>query len=168
MNTIIDVLIDAVLLGFTATIIFDVWILLQKSFGLPTLNFAYLGRWVANFKDKKFKHTAIKSVPEVKFEFFIGIAAHYLIGIFIASLLLAINGTLWLQKPDIYSAIAVGIATVAFPLFIMQPAMGAGIAFRNTQNPLKNSLKSTLNHTVFGLCLYWSGLLLTQVQRLNY
>lgn len=168
MNTIIYVLIDAVLLGLTATIIFDVWILLQKCFGLPTLNFAYLGRWVANFKDQKFKHSAIKNVPEVKFEFLIGIVAHYLIGIFIASLLLMINGTLWLQKPDIYSAITVGIVTVVFPLFIMQPAMGAGVAFRNTPNPIKNSLKSTLNHTVFGLCLYWSGLLLLQVQRLNY
>jgi len=168
MNTIIDVLIDAVLLGFTATIIFDVWILLQKSFGLPTLNFAYLGRWVANFKDKKFKHTAIKSVPKVKFERLIGIVAHYLIGAFIAALLLAMNGTPWLQNPDIYSAIIVGIATVVFPLFIMQPAMGAGMAFRNTPNPVKNSLKSTLNHMVFGLCLYWSGLLLMQVQGLNY
>lgn len=164
MSAQIDVVIDGVFLGITATIMFDMWILLQKSLGLPTLNFAYLGRWVAHFKDMKFIHTSIGEVSKVRLELYIGIAAHYLIGILIAFLLLISKGALWLQNPDIFSAVAVGIATVVFPLLIMQPAMGAGIASRNTAYPIKNSLKSAFNHMIFGLCLYWAGLFLIKLK----
>lgn len=160
MSGTIDVLISGVQLGIAATVIFDVWILLQKSLGLPALNFALLGRWIANFKDLKFTHTAIKEAHKMKFELYVGVVAHYLIGIFIAFILIMIKGESWLKSPDVISAILIGIATVVFPLFIMQPAMGAGIAFSNTAHPIKNSLKSAINHTVFGVCLYWSGLLL--------
>ncbi|MDO9151540.1 MAG: DUF2938 family protein [Methylotenera sp.] len=163
MSGTIDVLISGVLLGIAATVIFDVWILLQKSLGLPALNFNFLGRWVANFKSLKFTHTAIKEAPKVKFELYVGIVAHYLIGIFIAFLLIMINGESWLKSPDVISAILIGIATVVFPLLIMQPAMGAGFSFLNTAHPIKNSLKSALNHTVFGGCLYLSGLLLAKL-----
>lgn len=164
MSAQIDVVIDGVLLGIAATVMFDMWILLQKCIGLPTLNFAYLGRWVANFKDMKFIHTRIGEVSKVRFEVYIGIAAHYLIGILIALLLLMTKGVLWLQNPDIYSAVTVGIATVVFPLFIMQPAMGAGVASCNAAYPIKNSLKSVFNHMIFGLCLYWSGLFLIMLK----
>lgn len=159
MNMQIDVLRYGIILGIVATIMFDMWILLQKGIGLPILNFAYLGRWVAHFKNMKLIHSSIGQASKVKFEFYIGIVAHYLIGIFIAILLLLIKGVVWIQNPDIYSALAVGIATVVFPLLIMQPAMGGGAVFRKTAHPVKNSLKSALNHLVFGLCLYWTGLL---------
>jgi len=37
---------------------------------------------------------------------------------------------------------------------IMQPGMGAGIAFSKMPQPFMNSLKSLLNHTIFGLCMF--------------
>ena len=36
----------------------------------------------------------------------------------------------------------------------MQPAMGAGVAASRTAAPLRNVLRSLVNHTVFGAGLY--------------
>lgn len=60
----------------------------------------------------------------------------------------------WLQRPTLLPALLTGMATVVFPLFLMQPAMGLGIAARKTPTPLRNCLKSLLNHSVFGLGLF--------------
>lgn len=51
-----------------------------------------------------------------------------------------------------------GIGTVVLPLFVMQPAMGAGFASSRTATPVLNVLKSLANHTVFGLGLYATAL----------
>lgn len=56
------------------------------------------------------------------------------------------------------------MATVAVPLLLIQPAMGAGIASRNTPTPLRNSLKSLATHSVFGLGLYLSAALIDALQ----
>jgi hypothetical protein len=55
-------------------------------------------------------------------------------------------------------ALAVGIVTVLGPLFVLQPALGLGVASSNTPAPLFNSLKSLLTHTVFGFGLYLAAL----------
>ena len=47
-----------------------------------------------------------------------------------------------------------GICTVVFPLFIMQPSFGLGIAASRTPNPTQVRLKSLVTHTVFGVGLY--------------
>jgi hypothetical protein len=53
------------------------------------------------------------------------------------------------------------MVTVAVPLFLMQPAIGAGIASSRTKTPALNCLKSLANHTVFGLGLYVAALALS-------
>jgi hypothetical protein len=47
---------------------------------------------------------------------------------------------------------------VVFPLFIMQPALGLGIAASNTPKPWQARLKSLATHTVFGIGLYLCAL----------
>jgi hypothetical protein len=39
----------------------------------------------------------------------------------------------------------------------MQPAMGLGVAASRTPSPLKNCLRSVVNHAVFGLGLFLSA-----------
>jgi hypothetical protein len=56
-------------------------------------------------------------------------------------------------------ALAVGVATVVVPLFVMQPAMGAGFAASRTPTPLKNCLRSLATHAVFGVGMYLAGAL---------
>jgi len=55
-------------------------------------------------------------------------------------------------------ALCFGIGTVVLPFFVMQPAMGAGVASSRTPTPVLNVLKSLANHTVFGLGLYAAAL----------
>jgi len=43
--------------------------------------------------------------------------------------------------------------------------MGSGFAASRTPNPLKNCLRSVANHTVFGLGLYASAVLVALVGR---
>lgn len=56
-------------------------------------------------------------------------------------------------------ALAVGLLTVAAPLFVLQPALGAGIASSKAPNPNAARLRSVLTHAVYGLGLYVSAML---------
>jgi len=160
MNIQNIILWDGVLLGLLATALFDGWLWLQKQLGGRTLNFAYLGRWIGHFRHLKFIHAQIGQAPAITNEWLIGVAGHYAIGILIAALLLLAGGSEWMRHPQIGTALLVGILTVVFPLLIMQPGMGGGIAFSHTPQPWINSLKSLLNHTMFGLCLYVAGVVM--------
>ena len=84
--------------------------------------------------------------------------AHYSIGIAFAFLLLAIWGIAWVRSPAILPALTVGIGTIVAPWFVMQPAMGAGIAGSKTPSPRAARLRNLATHTVFGLGLYLSAL----------
>ena len=51
-------------------------------------------------------------------------------------------------------AVAYGVATVVFPFFVLQPALGLGVASAATRNPAQARLKSLATHTVYGVGLY--------------
>ena len=92
--------------------------------------------------------------PPVPGEQALGWAVYYATGIAFAGLLVTLYGPGWLAAPRLGPALAVGVGTVLAPLFVLQPAMGAGIASRKTATPLRNCVRSLLNHTAFGAGLY--------------
>jgi len=145
--------------GATATI--DLWALLLKQFGVPSLNFAFLGRWLGHLLHGRWSHASIAKAEPVKGELWIGWFAHYSIGVTFAALLLAVNGPDWARSPTLLPALVIGIVTVAAPLLILQPALGAGIASSKTAKPVLNSIKSLVTHTVFGFGLYLAALAAT-------
>jgi Protein of unknown function (DUF2938) len=53
-----------------------------------------------------------------------------------------------------------GLATVAIPFFVMQPAFGLGAAASKAPNPIQVRLRSLMNHAVFGFGLYISALVI--------
>ncbi|MFN4361582.1 MAG: DUF2938 domain-containing protein [Hylemonella sp.] len=144
----------AVAIGIVATAVMDLWLTLLKALGLPTLNFALLGRWVGHMPRGRWAHPGIAKAVPVRGELALGWAVHYATGIAFALLLAALAGPQWLRAPSPGPALGFGITTVLLPLFVMQPAMGAGVASSRTATPLRNCLKSLANHTVFGLGLY--------------
>ena len=147
-------------IGAGATLVMDAWLLLLNKCGIPTLNFAFIGRWVGHLSRGQVMHAAIaRSVP-IRGERALGWAMHYATGIAFAALLLALTGPSWAATPSLLPALALGIATVAVPLLLIQPAMGAGIASSKTPTPLRNCLRSIANHGVFGLGLYLSAALI--------
>jgi hypothetical protein len=156
---------NVALIGIGATIVMDVWLTLLKRMGVQTLNFAFIGRWVGHLFRGRLVHTSIGKAQPVPGELMLGWFTHYAIGIAFAGLLVGIYGIGWMSAPSLLPAVLVGTGTVAAPLFVMQPAMGSGFAASKTPTPLKNCIRSVVNHTVFGLGLYLSGFLIEWISR---
>lgn len=153
------------LIGTGATAAMDLWLALLGRLGVPTLDFAMIGRWVGHWRHGVFTHPAIGKAPAVKGELALGWLTHYATGIAFAALLVAVAGSEWTRAPTLAPALAVGVATVALPWLLMQPAMGAGIASSKTPAPGRNRARSLANHAVFGLGLYLSALLVARIAR---
>jgi hypothetical protein len=145
---------QVVLIGAGATAVMDVWLMLLKWWGVPTGNFALVGRWVGHLAQGRFAHEAISKARPIRAELTLGWLTHYAVGLAFAGLLVVIEGVEWIGHPTLLPALALGVGTVVAPLFVMQPAMGAGIAATKTPAPLKNCLRSIANHAVFGVGLY--------------
>ena len=158
MNEKIEFAFRTVLIGAGATLAMDLWALLLRQFGIPSLNFAFLGRWIGHLPQKQWMHKSIAKAAPVRGELVMGWFAHYAIGVTFAALLLSSFGLKWARSPSLLPALFMGIVTVVSPLFILQPALGAGIASSKTPAPLFNSLKSLATHTVFGFGLYLAAL----------
>ncbi|MGF6429248.1 MULTISPECIES: DUF2938 domain-containing protein [Bradyrhizobium] len=149
---------SAVLIGTGATVVMDIWGMVRmRLLGIPSLDYALLGRWLGHLVSARLRHDRIAASPQVAGERVIGWAAHYLIGIGFAGVLLAIFGLDWLRQPTIAPALMVGIGSVAAPFLVMQPAMGAGIAASRTPRPWAARLQSLVTHAVFGFGLYAAG-----------
>lgn len=145
---------QTVFVGVLATAVMDAWLILLQRLGVPTAGFAMVGRWVGHMARGRLTHVAIARAAPVRFELGLGWLTHYLIGIAYAALLVALCGPGWLAQPSWLPALAFGLATVAAPWFVMQPAMGAGFLALKTPTPLRNALRNLANHAVFGTGLY--------------
>jgi Protein of unknown function (DUF2938) len=154
MSRASEFVLRAFLMGAGATIVMDLWAFLLKQLGIPSLNFAFVGRWIGHLPQGQWTHKSIAKAAPIRGELWIGWFAHYSIGVSFAALLLAVYGLDWARRPTLLPALIVGMVTVVSPLFILQPALGAGIASSRTPRPFFNSLKSLTTHTVFGLGLY--------------
>ena len=155
----------AMLLGIGATAVMDAWLLLLKRLGVPTLNFTFIGRWVGHLLRGQVAHAAIAKAAPVRGELAWGWLTPYAVGVAFAGVPLSLQGAAWVHSPTLLPALAVGMGTVAAPLLVMQPAMGSGFAASRTPTPLKNCLRSLANHTVFGLGLYLSALVIALISR---
>lgn len=154
MNETLDFALRTVLIGVGATLVMDAWQWMLRRSGVRTLDFALVGRWVGHLARGTWSHPAIAQAAPIAGERVIGWATHYAIGLGFAGLLLKTFGLGWARSPSLLPALLVGLATVAAPLLVMQPAMGFGVASSKTPRPLFNALKSVATHAVFGLGLY--------------
>jgi hypothetical protein len=149
----------AVLVGIGAIVIMDVWnLFFQYSLNISSLNFCLVGRWLSHIPRGIFMHANIGAAEKRPAECAIGWTARYLIGVAFSVMLVVITSGRWLDDPTFIPALLVGIGTVPIPYFIMQPALGLGIAAANTPRPTQARLKSLMTHTVFGVGLYLSAL----------
>lgn len=163
MNEFTELLLRSVFVGAGATASMDLWAALLRRFGIPSLDFAMLGRWVGHIPRGVFFHDRIAAAASIRHERPLGWAVHYGIGIGFAGLLHSTFGLEWGHDPSLFPSLAVGVGTVLAPLLILQPALGAGIASRRTPKPLFNCFKSLATHVVFGIGLYLSGSLLDRI-----
>jgi hypothetical protein len=156
---------DAVVIGVGATLVMDGWaLLLRRGFGVASLDFAMLGRWIGHLARGRVYHERIGQSAPVAHERVIGWTAHYAIGITFAALLVAIAGQEWVEQPTLVPALLVSTGTLVAPFLVLQPGMGLGIAASRTPRPNAARLRSVATHTAYGVGLFvtawlWSMLL---------
>lgn len=154
-------LLLAPLAGLIATGLMDLWnLFLKRAFGIPSLDYCLLGRWVSHMPVGTFRHQRIAAAAPRPHECAVGWVTHYSIGVALALGLAVLTGGTWPARPALLPSLLYGVATVVFPFFLLQPALGLGIASARTPNPTQARLKSLATHTVFGLGLYLAALVL--------
>jgi hypothetical protein len=160
------VILGAVAIGLGATLGMDLWnLFLKRAVGIPSLNYCLLGRWICHMPGGTFRHASIAAASQKPFECVVGWIAHYTTGVLFALGFVVLMPGDWLARPTLLPALLYGIGTVVFPFFLMQPALGLGIASSRTPRPTQARLKSLVTHTVFGVGLHVSALGVSYVLR---
>lgn len=151
----VTILLHITAIGIGATLLMDGWAVLRKHLlGVPSLDYALVGRWIGHMPLGRFRHAAIGKATAIRGERLTGWLVHYLTGIAFALAFVLLSGPDWLCRPTLAAALLFGGVTVLMPFLLMQPAFGLGIAAARTANPLKARLHSLMTHGVFGLGLY--------------
>ncbi|WP_417250785.1 DUF2938 domain-containing protein [Celeribacter sp.] len=157
----INTIYSGVLIGLGATIAMDAWAFIQnRIWGVPMPNWAMPGRWFAHLFRGKIFHHDIGQSDEVPSELIVGWLFHYGVGVVYGIVFLLIVGTTWQTAPDFLTAWVFAIATIAAGWFILQPGMGLGWAASKTPTPWKSRGLGLIAHTVFGLGIWGSGVLI--------
>lgn len=144
-----------VLIGIGGTVILDLWsAFLQRVFNVPETNWAMVGRWVGHMPEGHFAHENIGKAAPVSGELAVGWIVHYVIGIAYGLLLVCFWGAEWLREPTLLPPMILALGLLVAPYFIMMPGMGSGIAGVKTPKPNLTRLKSVVGHSVFGLGMY--------------
>ena len=148
--------------GIGATAVLDIWLFALQRAGVQTLPMSLIGRWIGYVAQGRPLQPAIRQARPIAGESALGWLFHYGVGVVFAAILVSLAGSDWIRSPTLLPAVALGIFTVAMPLLVMQPAMGAGFAASRTPKPILNCLKSVANHAVFGCGLYLSAAAVSQ------
>jgi hypothetical protein len=155
----LDFVLGVAVVGVSATPGMDLWnLFLKAAFGIPSLDLCLLGRWIGHMPAGTFRHERIGSATPKAGECVIGRIAHYGIGVGLAAALAVLTSGECLLRPALVPALLFGLVTVVFPFFLMQPALGLGIASARTPDPVRARLKSLMSHGAFGLGLYVAAL----------
>jgi hypothetical protein len=149
-------------IGIGATLCIDLWAMLLRRFGVQSLSYCLLGRWVLHMPSGKVMHDGIGRTAAKRHECLAGWTAHYAIGVTFAFVFLQIVSAEWLANPTVVPALLFGAASVIVPFFTIQPAFGLGIASSRAPNPAAARLKSLGTHTVFGAGLYAGAALIAR------
>lgn len=155
----LSLLVDAVVIGVGASLVADLWAATRRHlFGVPPLDYRYVGRWLGHMPEGKFRHASIATADPVPGEALFGWLVHFLIGIGFALTMLLVVGQRWLEAPTLLPALVTGLLTAAAPFLTLQPAFGAGLFASRTPRPGMARLHTLIMHLVFGLGLYLSAI----------
>jgi hypothetical protein len=162
VNELLEILARGALLGAAGAALMDVWAwLVRRTTGVRGLDYALLGRWIGHIPRGRLTHERIADATPIAGERPLGWLSHYAIGVAFAVVLLGIWGLDWAHAPTIGPALVVALGTIAAPWFVMQPAMGAGLAGSRTPDPGATRLRNLAMHAVYGVGLYLAAIALS-------
>jgi hypothetical protein len=147
------------LMGIGATALFDLW---QRAAaflpGQRRPDWAPVGRWFWHLREGRFIHDDIGAATPWAHERALGWAGHYAIGVVYGVVFALIVGPGWMAAPTVLPAWIFGLVTVAFGWFVLQPGLGLGLAASKAPNPTRVRLMNLAGHTVFGIGLWLTAL----------
>ena len=157
-------LMVGLIVGILATVTMDIVAVIALRLGItgrgprrtgPDL----IGRWIGYLLRGKFRHTDILQTPPLRGELVLGLAAHYLIGMFLTLVYLGLFAAAH-ATPTALSAILYGTATTILPWFLMFPSQGMGWLGRDAPGDAHLARVSLFNHLIFGLAIaLWMAVL---------
>ena len=157
----IGILLKGLVIGIGGTIALDIWAMtLQVVVKTPAMNWAMVGRWLGHIPSGKLKHENIAAAEPIRGEAALGWVFHYAIGLGYGLLLVFVCGSEWLAAPTVLPPVVLSLALLVAPFCVMMPGLGFGIAGSKTPKPNVTRLKSLLGHTMFGLGMYVTALLI--------
>jgi len=156
-----DIFWKSVAIGIGATVLMDIWaLLLAKLKVTGPVNWAPVGRWFWHLGKGRVFHESIADAAPYRHEMALGWIGHYAIGITYGVLMGLVGGAAWFAEPTFLPAWIVGLVTVGFGWFLLQPGLGLGWAASKLPNAGKVRALNLAAHTVFGFGLYATALLI--------
>ena len=143
-----------IFVGMFACFIFDIWQdLLRRISGIPTSNWALVGRWFWGVvSDRCLVAKGLSSQDPRPYELQLGWAIHYLVAIGYAfTFWILMEGNI--VEPSILDGLIFGVVSVVIPWFFFMPALGNGIMARHTPNPPLACSLAFMMHSVFGIAI---------------
>src|SRR5688500_7187709 len=102
----VTVILSAVVIGIGATVVMDLWnLFLKRTFGIPSLDYCLLGRWLLHMPSGRFRHASIAAAAQKSSECTVGWVAHYSIGIAFALGFVVLASGGWLCRPTLRPAL---------------------------------------------------------------
>ena len=154
-----DFLFHALIMGVGATALLDVWaVALNRLFGFGLPNWGFVGRWLGHLPSGRFMHDTIAESAPFQNEKLMGWLFHYAVGILFAATTLILAGSTWIKNPTLFMPMLVGLVTVGCGWFILQPALGAGVAASRKPEAQQIRLLNIAGHIVFGFGLWMTAM----------
>lgn len=149
-------MVRAIVIGVTATAIFDGWaLMLWRLWGIRPPVWSRLGRLILHGRDAM----RGRGEPFSTAEQAVGAVAHYATGVAFALVLLWAAGLHWAREPSIGPALIAGVLTLLPAWLAMLPVLGHGIAGQGLPHPARFRIVSAVSHLVLGGGFYIGALL---------
>jgi predicted MFS family arabinose efflux permease len=155
-KTITNIIKQSIGIGILSTLFMDLTAKLLSSFNLiGNIKFNFLGRLSTGWVQGKFIYESAADILPIPYEWYIGMFAHYTIGIILAFFMLFILDKI---KPEtqiqkISLPIIYGMLTTVFAWFWLAPSVGFGWCGINAPVATKFVQTSLTNHLTFGIGL---------------
>ena len=147
-----------VISGIAACLVLDLWQqLLKRWMGIPTSNWAVVGRWFIHTWRVKtmYQPTIDAELPEAN-ELRVGWWVHYAVSVGYAVVFYTLMVLVPVFKPTLFDGLIFGALSVAVPWFYFMPCIGKGVMARHTATPVKACCVAFANHLVYGVALAMS------------
>lgn len=143
--------------GVAATLTMDVLGAVSRRLGLAAgAEGAWVGRWYLGMARGRFVHSDITASPRLAGEGRAALIGHYLIGILLAVFYVVGARLLGISPGSFVAALGFGLATCVFPWFLVLPGLGFGAFGRTGPKERRLFTATVLNHSFYGLGLWWS------------